>query len=73
MFSSLSCTCQPLQCVCRYEMQDILGYMPASARMLTALLCFLVLLHAYWFSLIANIAWSKITTGSARDTREEDD
>jgi hypothetical protein len=37
------------------------------------MLCFLVLLHAYWFSLIAKIAWSKLTTGTAKDTREDDD
>ena len=57
----------------RFEVQDILGYMPAHAPVLTAMLCFLVLLHTYWFFLIANIAWGKVKTGTARDTREDDD
>lgn len=58
---------------CRFDVVDMLGYRPAHSVALTGLLCFLTLLHAYWFSLIANIAWSKITTGSANDTREDDE
>ena len=54
-------------------MFEVLDDRPAYSAVLTALLCVLVVLHVYWFSLIANIAWSKIATGSAKDTREDND
>ncbi len=37
------------------------------------MLCALVCMHAYWFALIARIAWIKVTTGRAKDVREDDD
>ncbi len=58
---------------CRFGVQEVLGYLPRHNPALTGILCVLVALHAYWFSLIAAIAWSKVTTGTANDTREEDE
>ena len=54
-------------------MFDVMDDRPRHSAALTALLCVLVALHVYWFSLIAGIAWSKIATGSYKDTREDDD
>ena len=54
-------------------MFDVLDERPRHSAVLTALLCVLVVLHMYWFSLIARIAWSKVATGCAKDTREDDD
>lgn len=42
------------------------------AAFLAFLLCVLVVLHAYWFYLIASIA-VKSLSGDLRDTRESDD
>lgn len=57
----------------RFGVQDVLGYLPQYNTALSGLLCLLIVLHLYWFSMIVNIAWKKITTGSANDTREDDD
>lgn len=51
----------------------MLGYVPEHNILLSGLLCILVVLHAYWFSLIARIAWRQITTGVASDSREDDE
>ena len=47
--------------------------MPRYNGVMSAVLCLLIALHIYWFSMIARIAWDKITTGSASDSREDDD
>ena len=54
-------------------MKDVLGYVPQYNIPLSGLLCVLVVLHAYWFSLIARIAWRQIMTGEASDSREDDE
>ena len=54
-------------------MFEVLDDRPMHSAALTALLCVLVVLHVYWFSLIARIAWNKVATGTAKDTREDDD
>jgi ceramide synthetase len=36
------------------------------------LLCFLFLIHCYWFTLILKIAWMKVKTGGVSDVREDD-
>lgn len=41
--------------------------------MFNALLCMLLVLHVYWFSLILRIVWLTVTTGGAHDVREDDD
>ena len=38
---------------------------------LAAMLGVLVVLHAYWFCLIAAIAWRKLSTSELRDIRED--
>ena len=38
---------------------------------LAAMLVVLVVLHAYWFCLIAAIAWRKLSTAELRDIRED--
>jgi hypothetical protein len=55
-----------------FGVQDALGYLPQHNPALTGILALLVVLHAYWFSLMAAIAWCKITTGLASDTREDE-
>lgn len=37
---------------------------------LVALLCLLVVIHVYWFSIIVKIAYRKIMTGVVEDVRE---
>lgn len=66
-------TCLNVALLCRFGVQDVLGYLPRYNPVLTGILGLLVALHTYWFSLIAAIAWSKVTTGRASDTREDDE
>jgi ceramide synthetase len=33
----------------------------------------LLVLHIYWFGLIARVAWMRVSTGGGRDVREDDD
>ncbi|CAK0784620.1 hypothetical protein CVIRNUC_007824 [Coccomyxa viridis] len=56
-----------------FGVKDVLGYVPQYNIPLSGLLCVLVVLHGYWFSLIARIAWRQITTGEASDSRESDE
>ncbi|KAK9908166.1 hypothetical protein WJX75_003679 [Coccomyxa subellipsoidea] len=58
---------------CLFGVQHVLGYLPRYNTVMSAVLCLLIVLHVYWFSMIARIAWEKVTTGSATDTREDDD
>ncbi len=58
---------------CRFGVKDVLGYVPQYNIPLSGLLCVLVVLHTYWFSLIARIAWKQVTTGVASDSREDDE
>ncbi|BDA44691.1 ASC1-like protein 3 [Coccomyxa sp. Obi] len=58
---------------CLFEVQDVLGYLPRYNRAMSGVLCLLIVLHIYWFSMIARIAWDKITTGCASDSREDED
>ena len=57
---------------CRLELPVILGRIEPVAMWLSALLCLLVILHAYWFYLIASIAVS-MASGEIRDTRESEE
>ena len=54
-------------------MSEVLGYVPEFNYALSALLGVLVMAHVYWFYLIARIAYRQVITGSASDTREDED
>ena len=68
-----ACASEPSSACCRFGVKDVLGYVPRYNIPLSGLLCVLVTLHVYWFSLIARIAWRQITTGVASDSREDDE
>jgi ceramide synthetase len=56
-----------------WESWSILGYRPPAHGMLNALLMLLYCIHLYWLTLILRVAWGKLTTGKARDIREDSD
>ena len=58
---------------CRFEVNVVLGAYPPFSAAFIIMLSALVCMHAYWFALIARIAWLKVTTGQASDVREDDD
>lgn len=55
------------------EVTHELGYRPPHYLLMNALLLALYAIHLYWFCLILRIAWIKLTTGQAKDIREDDD
>ena len=56
----------------RFEVRTLPGPALPHTDVLAALLGVLVVLHAYWFCLIAAIAWRKVSTAELRDIREDD-
>ena len=56
----------------RWELPAALGAGFHVGQVLGGLLCVLVVLHAYWFYLIASIALG-MSSGELRDTRESKD
>jgi hypothetical protein len=57
----------------RFDVRALPGPRLPHTDLLAALLGVLVLLHAYWFCLIAAIAWRKLVTAKLHDIREDDD
>lgn len=56
-----------------FEYPKVIDVTPSTYYMFNALLCMLLVLHVYWFSLILRIVWLTLTTGNANDVREDDD
>ena len=55
----------------RFEVRALPGPRLPYTDLLAAMLGVLVVLHAYWFCLIAAIAWRKLSTAELRDIRED--
>lgn len=56
-----------------FELPKVIDLQLPVYYMFNALLCMLLALHCYWFSLILRIVWMTLTTGDAQDVREDDD
>ena len=70
-----TCTGLQLKGMCplarRFEVRTLPGPRLPYTDVLAAMLGVLVVLHAYWFCLIAAIAWRKLSTAELRDIRED--
>jgi hypothetical protein len=67
--------CYPLLVIrsTMFEFPKVIDVSVSVYYMFNALLCMLLVLHVYWFSLILRIVYMTLTTGGAHDVREEDD
>jgi len=56
-----------------FELPKAIDLQTSMYYMFNGLLCMLLVLHWYWFSLILRVVWLTLTTGDAQDVREDDD
>ena len=68
----MGCAFITVVCVCRWESPKVIGHFPMFGHGLVALLCLLVVIHVYWFSIIVQIAYRKVMTGAIEDVREDE-
>ncbi len=52
---------------------EVLGKPVPYYYLFNGLLSLLVVMHVYWFTLIAKIAWRALATGAPDDIREDSD
>lgn len=71
----LRLVCYPLLVIrsTLFEFPKVIDTSATVYYMFNALLCMLLVLHVYWFTLILRIVWIALATGSSRDVREDDD
>lgn len=70
---SSACLVQSRKYARSVESTEILGKPVPYYHLFNGLLSLLVLLHFYWFGLIAKIAWRALATGAPDDIREDSD
>jgi ceramide synthetase len=71
----LRLVCYPLLVIrsTMFEFPKVIDVSLSVYYMFNALLCMLLVLHVYWFSLILRIVHVTLTSGGAHDVREDDD
>lgn len=71
----LRLVCYPLLVIrsTMFEFPKVIDASKATYYVFNALLCMLLVLHVYWFSLILRVVWIQLTTGTSHDVREDDE